>query len=165
MAGNQLKITNIKSKKKQQHCVSCLIKKMCLEPAGVCRASWRQRRPKGVKTKRGKRGVPRWGSGCSLVPRLSVRYYCTADWSEPSEVKSGLAAVVGQGGAVCWRELRREDTCLEVMLLLLHTPVSYTDVSVLFFFWFCSCCLVETEEMYEELLFCTYNRIVVIHQY
>lgn len=37
-----------------------------------------------------------------------LRCYCTADWSGRSEVKSGLAAVVGEGGAVRRRELREK---------------------------------------------------------
>lgn len=43
---------------------------------------------------------------CGLVPQ--VRCYCTADWSDWSEVKSGFAAVVRQGGTVCRGELRRK---------------------------------------------------------
>lgn len=73
------------------------------------------------------------GSGCSLVPR--VRCYCTADWSEWSEVKSGFAAVVGQGGAVCRGELWREDNCAQHLQSSRHKA----DISLLFCSlpWFC----------------------------
>lgn len=98
-----------------KYCVSCVIRTMCLETAGVW--SWMQ---------------------ISLVP-LVWCYYAAECWDR-SEVKGGLAAVVGQGRAVRWGELRRKHNVRLVKVIWQHLCLSLLS-NVSFFRLATHCCI------------------------